>query len=70
MVKPMKYRNLAKLLRQAGFTRSQGKGDHELWKYPGIDRPLVIPRVREVSPGVTRNALKAIDKKNQRTTDE
>ncbi|OAV62764.1 toxin HicA [Enteractinococcus helveticum] len=70
MVKPMKYRDLAKLLREAGFTASMGKGDHELWRYPGIDRPLVIPKVREVSPGVTRIALNAIKKKQGSTSND
>lgn len=65
MVKPMNYRDLVKLLREAGFTSSPGKGDHEVWRYPGIDRPVVIARTREVSPAVTRNALKAIEKKQQ-----
>lgn len=63
MVKPMKYRALAQRLRRAGFTPSQGKGDHEKWQYPGIDRPVVITRTREVSPAVTANALKAIAQK-------
>lgn len=65
MVKPMKYKDLAKRLREAGFTATQGKGDHETWRYPGIDRPVVVTRTREVSPAVTRNALKAIEKKKQ-----
>lgn len=63
MVKPMKRRDLTKLLREAGFTRSEGKGDHEKWSYPGIDRPVVLPQKREISPAVTANALKAIEKK-------
>lgn len=65
MVKPMKYRELAKRLREAGFTPVPGKGEHERWSYPGIDRPVIITRTREVSPAVTRNALKAIAKKEQ-----
>lgn len=65
MVKPMKYRDLTKLLREAGFTRTDGKGDHEKWTYPGIDRPVVLTQTREISPAVTANALKAINKKLQ-----
>ncbi len=34
MVKPMKYRELVKLLRDAGFSSEQGKGDHEKWSAP------------------------------------
>lgn len=62
----MKYRELAALLTSAGFTASQGKGDHEKWTYPGIDRPVIITQTREVSPAVVRNALKAIEKKEGR----
>lgn len=63
VTKPMKYRDLVQRLHAAGFTRAQkGKGDHEVWTAPGLDRPVIITRTREVSPAVTRNALKAIDK--------
>lgn len=66
MTKPMKYRELAARLRAAGFTRSEGRGDHERWTYPGIDRPLIITQTREVSAPIVRNALKAIEKKEGR----
>ena len=32
----MKYRELVKLLEAAGFTASQGKGDHEKWSHPKL----------------------------------
>lgn len=60
MVAPVKYRDLVKLLSAAGFTSSQGKGDHEKWSHPALARPVIITQTREVSPGVTRLALKAI----------
>ncbi|WP_030015524.1 type II toxin-antitoxin system HicA family toxin [Curtobacterium sp. S6] len=66
MVKPMKYKELAKRLRAAGFSATSGKGDHEIWRYPGIDRPVVVTRTREVSPAIVRNALQAIEKKQQK----
>lgn len=59
----MKYRDLAKLLSDAGFTPSPGKGDHEKWTSPGIRRPVVITKPGEVSPGLTDKALKAIKEK-------
>ena len=62
----MKYRELARLLRNAGFTSREGKGDHEVWSHPALQRPVVITHTKDVSPGVTRNALKAIEQvKNQ-----
>lgn len=65
MTKPMRYRDLAKLLSEAGFTSSPGTGDHEKWSYPGIERPVVITRPGEVSPGLVRKALKAIERKQE-----
>lgn len=62
----MRYRDLAKLLTAAGFTPTPGKGDHEKWSYPGIERPVVITRPGIVSPGLTRKALKAIEQKEAR----
>ncbi|MBX4421551.1 type II toxin-antitoxin system HicA family toxin, partial [Mycobacterium tuberculosis] len=53
MTKPMKYGEMVKLLKGAGFTRSQGKGDHEKWSHPKLSRPVIITQTREISPGVT-----------------
>lgn len=58
MTKPMKYRELAKLLRDAGYERSEGKGDHERWKLG--EELVVITQTREISPGLTRKALDSI----------
>lgn len=55
----MKYRDLVKLLSQAGFTSRDGRGDHEVWsKGP---HTVVLTQTREVSPGLVRKALNAID---------
>lgn len=59
MVKPMKYRELVKMLRQAGFASRQGKGDHEVWSKGA--HQVVLTQTREVSPGLVRKAMKAID---------
>lgn len=55
----MKYRELAKLLRDAGFTSREGKGDHEVWKKGPL--MVVITQTREVSPGLVRKALNIIE---------
>lgn len=52
---------MVKLLKRAGFTQSQGRGDHEKWSHPKLNRPVIITQTRELSPGVTRIALKAIE---------
>ena len=50
-----------RLLRNAGFHASEGRGDHEKWSHPLLARPVVITQSREISPGVVRIALRAID---------
>jgi predicted RNA binding protein YcfA (HicA-like mRNA interferase family) len=64
MTKPMKYRDLAKLLRQSGFTSRPGKGDHEVWSGPNSTQTVVV-RDTECSPKVVRDALKAIEKSKE-----
>lgn len=59
MVKPMKYRELAKMLKQSGFSSRQGKGDHEVWSNGSVT--VVLTQTREISPGLVRKALKAIE---------
>lgn len=59
----MKYRALVKLLIEAGYTRSQGKGDHEKWDC-GPER-VVITQTREISPGLVRKALQSIERSKE-----
>ncbi|MGY5766466.1 type II toxin-antitoxin system HicA family toxin [Brachybacterium sp. DNPG3] len=61
----MKYRDLAILLRNAGFISRQGKGDHEVWTGP-TGTTVVITQTRDISPGLVRRALKAIDQEENR----
>lgn len=63
MVKPMKYRELVKLLADAGYTSSQGKGDHEKWS-KGAEM-VVITQTREISPGLVRKALQSIERSKE-----
>lgn len=65
MVKPMKYRELAKLLRAAGFTQAQGKGSHEKWTAPSGNH-VTIKHDTEISPGVVAQALKAIEREESK----
>jgi predicted RNA binding protein YcfA (HicA-like mRNA interferase family) len=55
----MKYRDLAKKLTLAGFESRQGKGDHEVWT--NGRHQVTITQTTEISPGLVRNALNAIE---------
>lgn len=63
MVKPMKYRKLVGLLREAGFTPTQGKGDHEKWR--NGTTWTIITKTTECSPKVVKDALDAIERSKQ-----
>lgn len=65
MVKPMRYKDLTKLLRDAGFTSRQGKGDHEVWSLGRYH--VSITQTRDISPGLVRKALKMIDESQTKT---
>jgi len=64
MTKPMKYRDLARELRAAGFQPRPGKGDHEKWTAPDGTHVTIV-RTTTVSPAVTRQALKAIERQKE-----
>lgn len=56
-MKPAKYRDFTKTLRQLGCTSRQGKGDHEMWLCPCGKHSTPITQTREVSPGLVRQAI-------------
>lgn len=61
MVKPMKYRDIAKALRRNGCTSRPGKGDHEVWTCScGQQHRAVVTKPGEVSPGVVADAMRKL----------
>lgn len=57
----MRYRELAKRLRQAGCQLSRhGKGSHEIWINPTTNGFSVIPNHagKDIPPGTVRSILK------------
>ncbi|VEI13260.1 YcfA-like protein [Trueperella bialowiezensis] len=59
----MKRRDAIKLLKKAGFTSRQGKGDHEIWRNGSVT--VTITQSRELSPKVTRDLLNAIERSSK-----
>ena len=51
------------LLREAGFTPTQGKGDHEKWR--NGTTWTIITQTTECSPKVVKDALDAIERSKQ-----
>ncbi|MGC3955224.1 MAG: type II toxin-antitoxin system HicA family toxin [Propionicimonas sp.] len=56
----MKYRELAGLLRWAGFTPQPGRGDHDKW-VAARGRHVTVRQQQEASPGVVGQVLQAIE---------
>ncbi|ORS52870.1 toxin HicA, partial [Escherichia coli] len=50
-------------LREAGFTPTQGKGDHEKWR--NGTTWTIITQTTECSPKVVKDALDAIERSKQ-----
>jgi predicted RNA binding protein YcfA (HicA-like mRNA interferase family) len=61
VVKPMKYRDIAKQLRRQGCTSRPGKGDHEIWTCPCGKHQGVVTRPGEVSSGVVGDLIKKLE---------
>lgn len=60
MVKPVKYRDLARALRAQGCTSRPGKGDHEKWYCPCGEHLAVVVRAKVNSPGVVADVIKKL----------
>lgn len=60
----MKYRDLVRMLRAAGFTVHPGKGDHEKWT-SSHGHHVTVRHQQEASPGVVRQVQAAIEREKQ-----
>lgn len=58
-MKPLKYRNLIKKARKAGFVlRRTTSGSHEVWWNESKHKTCVIPHHREIRSGTLQNIVK------------
>jgi len=61
-MKPQKYRNVIKKLRQAGFIlRRKTSGSHEIWWNEATKKTCVIPHHREIKSGTMKSILKQMN---------
>ncbi len=59
-IRPVNYRVLTKIFEMAGCEYARTQGDHLIYHYPGANRPVVIPKYREVPVFVIRKNMKII----------
>ncbi|MFQ6049782.1 MAG: type II toxin-antitoxin system HicA family toxin [Candidatus Paceibacterales bacterium] len=58
-ITPIHYRKLVKAFELEGFKFERAKGDHLIYTKPGISRPVVIPKYKEIPVFVIKNNLRA-----------
>lgn len=59
-MKPMKYKELVRLLKAKGYEFDHQTGSHGLWKNVTTNAILSIPYSKEIASGTIRNILKLL----------
>lgn len=60
MVSGMRYRDIERALRAQGCASRSGKGSHTVWYCPCGQHMAIVPRHRDVSPGVVGNIIRTM----------
>jgi len=47
-ITPIHYKKLVRIFELEGFYQKKTKGDHLIYSKPGISRPIVIPKYKEI----------------------
>lgn len=55
---PVHYRKLAKVFEKEGFLYQRTQGDHLIYTKPGILRPIVIPKYKQIPEFIIIRNLK------------
>lgn len=56
-ITPIHYKKLVRIFELEGFQYKRTKGDHLIYNKPGISRPIVIPKYKEIPVFVIKNNL-------------
>jgi predicted RNA binding protein YcfA (HicA-like mRNA interferase family) len=59
-IKPTHYQVQIKIFEMAGCVYVRTKGDHLVYRYPGADRPVIIPKYKEIPTFVIKNNMRVI----------
>lgn len=61
-MRPLKYRDVIKKVRKAGFVfRRNTGGTHEIWWNEEKKKTCVIPHHKEISPGTLKSIVRQMD---------
>lgn len=58
-ITPIQYKKLVRILELEGFKHKNTRGDHLIYTKPGISRPIVVPKYKEIPVFVIKNNLRS-----------
>ena len=59
-MRPVDWDELVRICEEAGCVFDRQKGDHYIMTKPGMSRPVVIPRKRDLSPDIVLGVARTI----------
>jgi predicted RNA binding protein YcfA (HicA-like mRNA interferase family) len=59
-IKPTTYQVQMKVFEEVGCRYVRTQGDHLVYHFPGANRPVVIPKYKEVPVFIIRNNMRVI----------
>jgi len=65
-LRPIHYKTLVRLFELEGFRQRRQEGDHLILGKPGLRRPVVIPKYRDVPVFIIKNNLRAAGMRRER----
>jgi len=52
------YKDLARIFEKLGYKHIRTKGDHLIYEKPGLHRPIVIPKYKDVPKFIVKNNIR------------
>ena len=57
-IQPLPWQKLARVFELDGWQQARIRGDHIAYVKPGLPRPVIVPKYREVAVFIIKNNLK------------
>ena len=59
-MRPVNWNELVQICKEEGFVYDRQKGSHYIMAKPGANRPVVIPKRRQLKEGIVLSVAKTI----------
>ncbi|MFQ5453977.1 MAG: type II toxin-antitoxin system HicA family toxin [Candidatus Zixiibacteriota bacterium] len=64
-ITPQHWRTLEKVFLKAGFTFERESSSHRVYSKPGVNRPIVIPKYKEVAVDIIKSNMRTAELTNK-----